>query len=97
MTPKVSSSWASYDGGSEGTTKISSPPERGLSCAIDEAGAARAAASRRANAMRPTTGNAIQFLLGSLDQKTSYGSNKLPYSIGPPPPVSRLAASSLED
>src|SRR6185369_1643749 len=33
MTPKVPSAWPSYVGGSEGTTKISSPPERGLSCA----------------------------------------------------------------
>src|SRR5215510_5131569 len=35
MTPNVSSSWASYDGGSDGTTKTSSPPIRGLSWALD--------------------------------------------------------------
>src|SRR5689334_21305322 len=33
MTPNVPSRWPSYDGGSDGTRKISSPPERGLSWA----------------------------------------------------------------
>src|SRR5712692_540105 len=33
MTPNVSSRCASYEGGSEGTAKISSPPYRGLSWA----------------------------------------------------------------
>src|SRR5262245_4769177 len=33
IRPKVSSRWPSYDGGSEGTAMISSPPERGCSWA----------------------------------------------------------------
>src|SRR5438876_5391645 len=43
MTPNVSSRWASYEGGSEGTTNTSSPPERGLSWA--NAGETSAASS----------------------------------------------------
>src|SRR5262245_28543110 len=50
MTPKVSSRWASYDGGSDGTAKISSPPMRGLSWA-----AAGAAASATAMAISRRT------------------------------------------
>src|SRR5436309_1613138 len=53
MTPNVSSRWASYDGGSEGTTKISSPPDRGLSCA--GAGAASQTTAANDRTIMPTT------------------------------------------
>src|SRR5436190_203625 len=65
MTPKVSSSWASYDGGSEGTTKISSPPERGLSCAID----APRRRIERARHLAPQD----RALPGKLDGRIRYG------------------------
>src|SRR3990170_8720510 len=62
MTPNVSSWCASYEGGSEGTTKISSPPERGLSWA-EASPAASGPSAPRVNASRARV-HVLQILIG---------------------------------